>query len=213
MLNFLPSTPFGMVGIVPHDIGAKTLPRLKDTIFTDGRSFYEGGRAISPVDYKREALARLEQAAARLPIRVKGDVAWSVVRLDPRHVRVTLIDAGYVNPADRSAEIVLQHLDATRCTNILSGESLPIRGVVTDSGGVQEEAPSLGKPVLVMRDNTERPETVTVGTNELIGTNPANLAPALRRLLAGQWKTGAIPERWDGHAGERIIGILERLLA
>jgi UDP-N-acetylglucosamine 2-epimerase (non-hydrolysing) len=54
---------------------------------------------------------------------------------------------------------------------------------------------------------------VTVGTNELVGTDPANLPPALARLMAGEWKTGSIPDRWDGHAAERIVETLERLLA
>ena len=84
--------------------------------------------------------------------------------------------------------------------------------VITDSGGVTEETTVMGVPCLTLRDNTERPETITVGTNELIGTNPANLAPALARVLAGRWKKGAIPEKWDGRAGERIVATLERLL-
>jgi UDP-N-acetylglucosamine 2-epimerase (non-hydrolysing) len=85
-------------------------------------------------------------------------------------------------------------------------------GVITDSGGVTEETTVMGVPCLTLRDNTERPETITVGTNELIGTNPANLGPALARLMAGQWKKGGIPEKWDGRAGERIVAELERLL-
>ncbi len=86
-------------------------------------------------------------------------------------------------------------------------------GVITDSGGVTEEATVMGVPCLTLRDNTERPETVTIGTNELIGTNPANLGPALARVLSGQWKKGGIPELWDGRAGERIVAELERLLS
>jgi UDP-N-acetylglucosamine 2-epimerase (non-hydrolysing) len=84
--------------------------------------------------------------------------------------------------------------------------------VITDSGGITEETTVLGVPCLTLRDNTERPETVTIGTNDLIGTNPANLLPALARLMAGQWKTGSIPPKWDGKAAERIIEHLERLL-
>ena len=86
------------------------------------------------------------------------------------------------------------------------------KGVITDSGGITEESTVMGVPCLTLRDNTERPETVTIGTNELVGTNPANLAPALRRVVAGQWKKGAVPEKWDGKAAERIVGHLERLL-
>jgi len=84
--------------------------------------------------------------------------------------------------------------------------------VITDSGGITEETTVMGVPCLTLRDSTERPETVTTGTNELIGTNPAALAPALEKLFAGQWKKGGIPEMWDGRTGERIVGILEELL-
>lgn len=86
------------------------------------------------------------------------------------------------------------------------------KGVITDSGGITEETTVMGVPCLTLRDNTERPETVTVGTNELIGTDPANLGPALARLMAGHWKKGGIPEKWDGKAAERIVAELERLL-
>ncbi len=87
------------------------------------------------------------------------------------------------------------------------------KAVITDSGGITEETTVMGVPCLTLRDSTERPETVTTGTNELIGINPAALAPALDKLFAGQWKKGAIPEKWDGHTGERIVQVLEQLLA
>ncbi|MGZ8366924.1 MAG: non-hydrolyzing UDP-N-acetylglucosamine 2-epimerase [Nitrospira sp.] len=86
------------------------------------------------------------------------------------------------------------------------------KGVITDSGGITEETTVLGVPCLTLRDNTERPETITIGTNELIGTDSSKLPPALARLMAGQWKKGAIPPKWDGKAAERIVGQLERLL-
>lgn len=82
------------------------------------------------------------------------------------------------------------------------------RAVVTDSGGITEETTVMGIPCITLRNNTERPETCTKGTNELIGTNPAAIKPALDTLYAGQWKHGVIPELWDGHAAERIVDIL-----
>jgi len=87
------------------------------------------------------------------------------------------------------------------------------KAVITDSGGITEETTVMGVPCMTLRDNTERPETVTIGTNELIGTDPNNLKQALDRLFASEWKKGGIPEKWDGKAAERIVGVLERLLA
>ncbi len=85
------------------------------------------------------------------------------------------------------------------------------RAVLTDSGGITEETTVLGIPCLTLRDNTERPETIVEGTNELVGTNTKSIAPALRKLFDENWKTGNIPEKWDGKAGERIISSLRRL--
>ena len=82
------------------------------------------------------------------------------------------------------------------------------KAVVTDSGGITEETTVMGVPCITLRDNTERPETCTVGTNELIGTDPAAVKPALDLLFSGQWKKGAIPALWDGHTAERIVEIL-----
>ena len=85
------------------------------------------------------------------------------------------------------------------------------KAVVTDSGGITEETTVMGVPCITLRDNTERPETCTVGTNELIGTDPAAIKPALDKLFVGEWKKGAIPELWDGHTAARIIEILADL--
>lgn len=82
--------------------------------------------------------------------------------------------------------------------------------VVTDSGGITEETTVMGVPCITLRDNTERPETCTIGTNELIGTNPDAIKPTLENLFAGKWKKGGIPELWDGKAAERIVEILTK---
>jgi UDP-N-acetylglucosamine 2-epimerase (non-hydrolysing) len=80
--------------------------------------------------------------------------------------------------------------------------------VITDSGGITEEATVMGIPCMTLRDSTERPETVTLGTNELLGTNPDAIQPAMDKLFEGKWKRGSIPELWDGKAAERIVSAL-----
>lgn len=79
------------------------------------------------------------------------------------------------------------------------------KAIITDSGGITEEATVFGVPCLTLRDNTERPETIEIGTNELVGTKPENLKPYLDILFQGKWKKGGIPELWDGETSERIV--------
>ena len=80
--------------------------------------------------------------------------------------------------------------------------------VLTDSGGLQEETTVPGVPCITMRHNTERPITCEVGTNVIVGNSPDKILSAARTVLAGQGKKGAIPEKWDGRAAERIVGWL-----
>ena len=82
--------------------------------------------------------------------------------------------------------------------------------VLTDSGGVQEETTILGVPCVTLRDNTERPITVEMGTNRLTGTDPGRILAAVDDVLAGRWKTGSIPPLWDGRAAERMVGFLSQ---
>ena len=84
------------------------------------------------------------------------------------------------------------------------------RIVLTDSGGLQEETTALGVPCLTLRDSTERPITVTHGSNTVVGLDTSVLRNELEKILAGESKAGRVPEKWDGHAAERIIDILER---
>jgi UDP-N-acetylglucosamine 2-epimerase (non-hydrolysing) len=81
--------------------------------------------------------------------------------------------------------------------------------VITDSGGIQEETTYLGVPCLTLRSNTERPVTVTMGTNVLIGQNAGRLSSELSKILEGRAKKGTLPPLWDGHAAERIAAALQ----
>jgi UDP-N-acetylglucosamine 2-epimerase (non-hydrolysing) len=83
--------------------------------------------------------------------------------------------------------------------------------VITDSGGVQEETTYLRVPCLTVRENTERPVTVTLGTNILVGQDRVKLHAELAKILEGKGKPGRVPPLWDGHAGERIAEIIQKL--
>ena len=85
--------------------------------------------------------------------------------------------------------------------------------VLTDSGGLQEETTALGVPCITLRDNTERPVTVSQGTNVLAGSDPVRIERAVSKVLRGELKAGRRPALWDGHAAERIVQILSRELA
>ena len=82
------------------------------------------------------------------------------------------------------------------------------KGVITDSGGVQEETTYLRIPCITMRSNTERPETITKGTNLLVGSSKSSILDAFNQIMDGTFKRGDIPKFWDGNAAERIAKIL-----
>ncbi len=91
--------------------------------------------------------------------------------------------------------------------DLMRGSSL----VITDSGGIQEETTVLGIPCITVRANTERPVTVELGTNELVGCSPDAIYEAAGRALSGRWKKGIVPPLWDGHAAERIVAAVADL--
>ncbi|MGH7415881.1 MAG: UDP-N-acetyl glucosamine 2-epimerase, partial [Candidatus Rokuibacteriota bacterium] len=82
------------------------------------------------------------------------------------------------------------------------------RCVLTDSGGIQEETTALGVPCLTLRQNTERPVTVTHGTNRVVGTDSEAIYQNWRAVVEGRWPTGKLPELWDGRAATRIVRVL-----
>jgi UDP-N-acetylglucosamine 2-epimerase (non-hydrolysing) len=87
------------------------------------------------------------------------------------------------------------------------------RVVLTDSGGIQEETTILKVPCLTLRENTERPITLEVGSNQLVGIDPSRIIAAYREVATGKAADSEIPPLWDGHAAERIVEILQRDLS
>jgi len=102
---------------------------------------------------------------------------------------------------------VVQPLGYLEFLNLMSNAQL----VLTDSGGIQEETTILGVPCLTLRENTERPVTISQGTNTLVGNNPERIVAEAMNVLDGKGKAGGKPELWDGHAAERIVAVLRRL--
>jgi len=130
------------------------------------------------------------------------EVSHDLSVLFPAHPRTRKRIADFELHADQ-----LQILDPLSYLDFLGMQSRATV-VITDSGGVQEETTYLGIPCLTLRDSTERPVTVSLGTNVLVGRDPDKLRSELSRVLAGQAKKGTIPPLWDGHAGERIAALL-----
>jgi UDP-N-acetylglucosamine 2-epimerase (non-hydrolysing) len=83
-------------------------------------------------------------------------------------------------------------------------------GVLTDSGGMQEETTALKIPCITMRTTTERPITADMGSNEVVGTDGDRIVVLAERMLHGRWKASRIPDLWDGRASERIVEVLLR---
>ena len=87
------------------------------------------------------------------------------------------------------------------------------RLVITDSGGIQEETTYLGVQCITVRDNTERPITVDIGTNHLAGSEPSKVLQNLENILNGSIKNGKIPSKWDGRSSKRILKVIQKFIS
>ena len=127
-----------------------------------------------------------------------------VFPVHPR-TRKTIAELGLSDRVEAIENLrVLDPLGYLDFLNLSSGARL----VLTDSGGIQEEATVLGVPCLTLRDSTERPITVEAGTNRLVGSDPERIAAAAREALAAGPAAAQVPELWDGRAAERIADAL-----
>jgi len=191
------------VGNTMIDTLLSNMDRLRPPSFWSERGLKERNYLVATLH--RPANVDQPHTLARI-LSVIAEEAAGVPVVFPVHPRTAKTIAAM---GDSIRDLVLVDPQPYLEFNFLVRHSL---GVITDSGGVTEETTVMGVPCMTARDTTERPETVTIGTNELVGTDPEALRPALKRLLAGQWKRGGIPELWDGGAGGRIVEHLDRLL-
>ena len=188
------------VGNVMIDSLRAALPRARESRIHERMELPRKGYALatlhrpSNVDDPR-ALSRLLSALA--------EVAAQLPVVFPIHPRTRArLPASFEAPGLKLVE-PLGYLDFLALT-------AEARLVMTDSGGIQEETTALGVPCLTLRENTERPVTVEVGTNQLVGTDPAKAVAAVRQVLEGRARPGRVPEKWDGRAAERVAEALVR---
>jgi UDP-N-acetylglucosamine 2-epimerase (non-hydrolysing) len=191
----IPGEKIFRVGNVMIDSLLRLLPVARET-FTDG----------VPARYALVTLHR--PANVDDSVRLKGiletllNVNDDLAVVFPAHPRTSKRIAEFGLTAGRL--LLLEPLPYVEFLGLQSRATV----VITDSGGIQEETTYLGIPCLTMRENTERPITVSVGTNILVGSDPKKLRAECTRVLDGKAKRGSVPSLWDGRAGERIADIL-----
>jgi UDP-N-acetylglucosamine 2-epimerase (non-hydrolysing) len=150
-----------------------------------------------------------DRATLESLIRTLGELSERVPILFPVHPRTRerVRESGLEDLLHSCPDLVLSRpLGYLAFLNAMANA----RFVMTDSGGIQEETTVLGIPCLTLRAETERPVTVTEGTNLVIGNHPERILAESERILSGEGKTGRVPEGWDGNAARRIVRILAR---
>ncbi len=188
------------VGNVMIDSLQAALPRARESRIHERLELPRGGYALATVHRP----ANVDEPAALLRVfSALAEVARDIPVVFPIHPRTrSRMPAEFEAPGIKLVD-PLGYIDFLA---LAAGARL----VLTDSGGLQEETTALGVPCLTLRESTERPVTIEVGTNQLVGADPVRVGSAAREVLAGGGKKGRIPELWDGRAAERIASILVR---
>ncbi|MEO7152130.1 MAG: UDP-N-acetylglucosamine 2-epimerase (non-hydrolyzing) [Burkholderiaceae bacterium] len=202
----------------------------------DERVHYVGHVMVDNVLYQRDLLAKMQAGSGSVSVFKAAHPRYGVVTLHrPSNVDDPAVFgriAGALREVSEQLALVFPVHPRTRANMQRHGIDLGSRVqlvpplaymafldlwkdaalVLTDSGGLQEETTALGIPCLTLRENTERPVTVTDGTNVLVGSDPVRIRDEVARILAGQGKQGRRPHLWDGQAARRIVEILVRVL-
>ncbi len=198
------------VGNVMIDTLVMNLPRAAPAAVTlrAAGAVFEGGYAL--VTLHRPSNVDDPVVLTRL-VDTLAEIARQTPLVFPIHprTRARIEAAGLMDRLSGANAVLLPPAGYLEMLGLMAGARLAI----TDSGGVQEETTALGVPCITVRENTERPITVTEGTNTVVGTDPALLLAAWRDVLVNGGKLGRIPEFWDGKAGERIAATLTKYLA
>jgi len=193
--------------------GNTAIDALRYTIQDDYRhdclDWAKGSRLILITAHRRENLGvpmeRMFKAIRRIVNKFPD-----VKAIYPIHLNPIVNKAAYEFLGDEKRIRLIEPLDVIDFHNFMARSFL----ILTDSGGIQEEAPSLGKPVLVMRETTERPEGLAAGTLKLVGTDESTIYNALTQLLENEDEykkmSKAVNPYGDGHASERIVKILKK---
>ena len=191
--------------------GNTVIDALKTTVRADythpDLDWADGSRLILLTAHRRENLGEAMHAMFRA-IRRVTDEHPDVKVLYPIHMNPAVREAAEAELGECDRIRLVEPLDVLDCHNVMARSYL----ILTDSGGIQEEAPSLGKPVLVMRDVTERPEGIKAGTLKLVGTGEDTIYREFSRMLDDRKAYEAMAHAenpyGDGHACERIADIL-----
>lgn len=186
-----------LVGNILMDTLRMNHSRLKQPAVVDGERIVDGRYLVLTLN--RRALLADEPALCRMLQQIVA-TGWEVVaplRGEARAVAERLM------PANPHLHLIdpLSYLEFGWLT-------AHARAIVTDSGNVAEEATFNGVPCITLNNYTEHQETVSVGTNVLVGNDPNLLSETFLRLAKGEWKQSALPDRWDGRTAERIVRIL-----
>jgi UDP-N-acetylglucosamine 2-epimerase (non-hydrolysing) len=192
----VPEEKIHLVGNVMIDTLVHLLPKADDSISHDSDYALVTLHRPSNVDEPhmlRKIISTLDEISKKLqvifPIHPRTRSRMKELKLTTTNSSLKLIDPiGY-----------LQFLALQKHATVL----------ITDSGGIQEETTYLGVPCLTVRENTERPVTITTGTNMLIGTDMEKLKAEVDRILSGEVVKGAVPTLWDGKASERIARVIK----
>jgi UDP-N-acetylglucosamine 2-epimerase (non-hydrolysing) len=144
-------------------------------------------------------------------LRVLGAISERTPLLFPMHPRTEarIADAGLSDLLNSYAITTLPPQGYLEMLGLMRGA----RVVLTDSGGIQEETTALGVPCITLRENTERPITVSSGTNTIVGTDADRIMTCYEDVLAGGGKAGRVPDLWDGRAAQRIVSVINDWVA